>query len=187
MAPRRRLTAFAPAVSLALLIGMFSPGRGEENPVTPQVPRSVRLPSGEVLPVHAIGTGRDGELAVPDDARTAGWWRGGARVGDALGKTLLAAHVDSQQRGLGPYAELYATRPGARVVLRSDGLRQVFRIRSVRLVPRGSEASHPGLYSNRGARRLVLVTCAPPYDARLGYRNLVVVTAEPIGPARATR
>jgi hypothetical protein len=36
-------------------------------------------------------------------------------------------------------------------------------------------------------RRLVLVTCAPPYDERLGYLNLVVVTAAPSGPARASR
>jgi hypothetical protein len=73
------------------------------------------------------------------------------------------------------------------VVLRSEDLRQVFRIRSVQLVPRSSAASHPGLYSPRGERRLILVTCAPPYDERLGYLNLVVVTAAPTGPARASR
>jgi hypothetical protein len=72
-------------------------------------------------------------------------------------------------------------------VLRSGDLRQVFRIRSVRLVRRGSVASRPGLYSPRGVRRLILVTCAPPYDTRRGYLNLVVVTAAPTGPAREAR
>ena len=72
-------------------------------------------------------------------------------------------------------------------MLRSEDLRQVFRIRSVHLVPRRSVASRPGLYSPRGERRLILVTCAPPYDRRLGYLNLVVVTAAPTGPARAWR
>ena len=181
------LRAFAPAIVLALFVGMFAPGQGED-PVPPQVPRSVRLPSGVQLPVRAVGTDRDGELRVPDDARSAGWWRGGSRVGDASGKTLLAAHVDAPRQGLGPYAELYATHPGARVVLRSDDLAQVFRIRSVRLVPRRSVAGRPALYSARGVRRLVLVTCAPPYDARHGgYQNLVVVIAAPVGPARASR
>ena len=184
---RRTLTAVGPAVLVALLVGTLAPDRGEGRPVPSQAPRSVQLPSGVVLPVRAIGTDRDGELAVPDDAGTAGWWRGGARVGDAFGSTLLVAHVDSRQRGLGPYAELYATRPGARVVLRSGDLRQVFRIRSVRLVRRGSVASRPGLYSPRGVRRLILVTCAPPYDTRRGYLNLVVVTAAPTGPAREAR
>ena len=186
MAAHRTLRAFAPALVLGLFLGMFAPGQGED-PVPPQAPRSVRLPSGVEVPVRAVGTDSRGELRVPADVRSAGWWRGGSRVGDAAGKTLLAAHVDSPRQGLGPYAELYATRPGARVVLRSEDLRQVFRIRSVQLVPRRSAASHPGLYSPRGERRLILVTCAPPYDERLGYLNLVVVTAAPTGPARASR
>ena len=186
MAGHRTLRAFAPGLVLALFLGMFVPGRGED-PVPPQVPRSVRLPSGVEVPVHAVGTDSRGALRVPADVRSAGWWRGGSRVGDASGRTLLAAHVDSPRQGLGPYAELYATRPGARLVLRSRDLRQVFRIRSVRLVPRGSVASRPALYSARGMRRLILVTCAPPYDERLGYLNLVVVTAAPTGPARASR
>lgn len=173
------------AVVLVLFLGMFVPGRGED-PVPPQAPTSVRLPSGAVVDVHAVRTDRAGDLPVPADARSAGWWRGGARVGDAFGKTLLAAHVDTPTRRLGPYAELYATRPGARVVLRSADLVQVFRIRSVQLVGRGSLAGRPGLYSPRGARRLVLVTCAPPYDPRRGgYQNLVVVIAAPAGPAAA--
>ena len=186
MAAHRTLRALAPALGLALFLGMFVPGQGED-PVPPQVPRSVRLPSGVEVPVRAVGTDTRGELRVPADARSAGWWQGGSRVGDAAGKTMLAAHVDSPREGLGPYAELYATSPGARLVLRSRDLRQVFRIRSVRLVPRGSVTSRPGLYSPRGVRRLVLVTCAPPYDERIGYLNLVVVTAAPTGPARAAR
>ena len=135
MAAHRTLRAFAPALVLGLFLGMFAPGQGED-PVPPQAPRSVRLPSGVEVPVRAVGTDSRGELRVPADVRSAGWWRGGSRVGDAAGKTLLAAHVDSPRQGLGPYAELYATRPGARVVLRSEDLRQVFRIRSVQLVPR---------------------------------------------------
>ena len=183
MAARSPLAALAPGVVLALFVVMFAPGQPEQHETLPQVPRSVRLPSGAVLQVHPVGTGRAGALAVPEDARAAGWWRGGARLGDTSGSTLLAAHVDSRRRGLGPFAELYTTRRGARVVLRSDDLRQVFRIRSVRVVPRGSVASRPGLFAPSGVRRLVLVTCAPPYDERRGYLNLVVVTAAPSGPA----
>lgn len=187
MAGHPTLTALAPTVVLVLFLGMFVPGQGED-PVPSQAPRSVRLPSGAVVEVRAVGTDRAGELTVPDDTRSAGWWRGGARVGDASGKTLLAAHVDTLRQGLGPYAELYTTRPGARVVLRSADLRQVFRIRSVQLVRTGALADRPGLYSPHGARRLVLVTCAPPYDGRRGgYQNLVVVIAAPTGPATASR
>ena len=182
VASRSPLAALAPGVVLALFMVMFAPGQ-QQHETQSQVPRSVRLPSGAVLEVRPVGTDRAGALAVPGDSRAAGWWRGSARLGDDSGSTLLAAHVDSRRRGLGPFAELYATRRGARVVLRSDDLRQVFRIRSVRVVPQGSVASRPGLSSPHGARRLVLVTCAPPYDERRGYLNLVVVTAAPSGPA----
>jgi hypothetical protein len=169
---------------LAVLLGLFP---GPADPAVPEEPRSLRLPSGQVVAVHAVSTGRDGQLDVPDNPRSAGWWRGSSRVGDPSGNTFLAAHIDSPRQQLGPFAELYAARPGLRLVLRSAGLRQDFRVRSVRLIRRESLTSRPDLYSPSGTRQLVLVTCAPPYDATHGgYRNLVVLVARPSGPATPT-
>jgi Sortase domain len=174
------LLAAAAGAVLVLLLGLLTPGPAD--PPAPEAPRSLRLPSGRVVPVRPVSTGRDGQLAVPDDPGIAGWWRGSSRIGDPSGKTLLAAHIDSRRR-LGPFAELYAAHPGRRLVLRSAGLRQEFRIHSVRLIGRESLTAHPALYSPSGPRRLVLVTCAPPYDpSRGGYQNLVVLVAEPSGP-----
>lgn len=100
-----------------------------------------------------------------------------------VGKTLLAAHIDSPRRRLGPFVELYDAQPGLPLVLRSAGLRQDFRTRSVRLIKRESLTARPDLYSPKGTRQLVLVTCAPPYDpTHGGYQNLVVLVAEPTGP-----
>jgi hypothetical protein len=179
------LLAVAAGAVLAVLLGLASPGPAD--PVGPEAPRSLRLPSGQVVPVHAVSTGRDGQLDVPDDPRSAGWWRGGSRVGDPSGKTLLAAHIDSPRQRLGPFVELYGARPGLRLVLRSASLRQDFRVRSVRLIPRESLTARPELYSPSGTRQLVLVTCAPPYDpTHGGYQNLVVLVATPSGPATPT-
>lgn len=179
------MLAAAAGVGLAVVLGLLIPGTA--GPVTPEAPRSLRLPSGQVVPVHAVSTGRDGQLEVPDDPRSAGWWRGGAGVGDASGSILLAAHVDSPRQGLGPFAELYDVRPGLRVVLQSAGLREDFRIRSVRSIPRESLTAHPELYSPSGTHQLVLVTCAPPYDpAHGGYQNLLVLVARPSGSATRT-
>ena len=176
------LLAAALGAVLAVLLGLLTPGPAD--PATPEAPRSLRLPSGRVVPVHAVSTDRDGQLDVPDDSRSAGWWRGSSRVGDPSGKTLVAAHIDSPSQGLGPFAELYDAKPGLALVLRSAGLRQDFRIRSVRLVRRESLTARSDLYSPSGARQLVLVTCAPPYDpTHGGYLNLVVLVAEPSGPA----
>ena len=202
--------AAALGVTAAVLVGLLAPDPSREGPaagnsggagsveptaapvrparplataVTPEAPRAARLPSGTVVPIRAVSTGPDGELAVPGDVRTAGWWRGGSRIGDPFGATLVAAHVDSRSQGLGPYVELLRARAGQRVVLRSATLRQVFRVRSLRLVPQGSLAGRAWIFGAGGARRLTLVTCAPPYDvARGGYQQLAVVTAVPVGP-----
>jgi len=144
-------------------------------------PRSVRLPSGVIVRVHAVSTGPDGLLGVPGDITRAGWWRGGSAVGDPLGSTLVAAHVDSTTQGLGPFAVLLGVRPGQRVVLASATLRQSFRVTSLRLLPKDSLVRHRWVYSASGLRRLVLATCAPPYVRdRGGYQNLAVVTADPV-------
>jgi hypothetical protein len=147
-------------------------------------PTTSRLPDGVVVPLQPADTRNDGSLAVPDDVRRAGWWRGGARLGDPFGSTVLAAHVDSFTQGLGPYAGLLSTRPGDQIVLDSAHLQQTFSVMSLRLMPKGTLAQHPWIFSARGPRRLTLVTCAGPYDpARGGYQNLAVITARPVRDA----
>lgn len=162
-----------------------APARRATSTVVAQPPRAARLPSGRVVPIRAVGTRSDGLLDVPSDIRTAGWWKGGARIGDPFGSTLVAAHVDSTTQGLGPYAELLEVRPGQKVTVVSAGLEQVFVVRSLRLLPQGPLTDRRWLFAPDGPRRLTLVTCAPPYDpARDGYQNLAVVTAVPLADPR---
>lgn len=160
-----------------------TPARRARSVVTAQAPRSATLPSGRTVPVSAVGTTAEGLLAVPDDIDVAGWWQGGARLGDPFGSILVAAHVDSRTQGLGPFAELLTATPGQRIQLQSDGLSQSFEIRSRRLVPQGDLADDSWIFDASGRARLTLVTCAPPYvAAQGGYQNLAVVTALPLGP-----
>lgn len=147
-----------------------------------EVPNRTVLPDRTVVPVRPVGTDPDGSLAVPDDIRLAGWWRGSARLGDPFGSTVLAAHVDSLTQGLGPYASLLTVRAGQRIEVSSLHLTQSYSVVSLALVPRGTLAQHPRIFSPAGPRRLTLVTCAGPYvAARGGYQNLAVVTARPLG------
>jgi hypothetical protein len=173
-----------------------STGLASPTPVTParrapsvaqaQPPRSLTLPTGRTVAVSAVGTTRAGLLDVPADVAVAGWWEGGARLGDPFGSVLVAAHVDSRTQGLGPFAELLEVDRGARLLLESAGLRQSFEIRSRRLVPQGSLVDDSWLFDASGPARLTLVTCAPPYVAgRGGYQNLAVVTAVPLGRPEA--
>jgi hypothetical protein len=169
-----------------------STGAAGPTPVTParrapsvtqaQPPRSLTLPSGRTVAISSAGTTQTGLLDVPADVAVAGWWEGGARLGDPFGSVLVAAHVDSRTQGLGPFAELLEVDRGARLLLVSAGLRQSFVVRSRRLVPQGSLVDDSLLFDASGPARLTLVTCAPPYVAsRGGYQNLAVVTAAPLG------
>lgn len=143
-------------------------------------PVAVRLDSGAVVRVRAVSSRTDGVLDVPADVDEAGWWRGGAGLGDPFGSTLLAAHVDSRSQGLGPFAELLRARRGDRFEVTSTGLRQPFSATSVQLLDRATALQQSSIYHPSGPRRLVMVTCAPPYlPGRGGYQRLVVVTAAP--------
>ena len=177
----------SPSSSSSSTAEPVTPARRAESVVAPRRPVRATLPSGRVVPVSGAGTTGAGVLDVPDDVDVAGWWRGGSRIGDPFGSILVAAHVDSDSEGLGPFAELLTVREGARIRLEAHGVRQDFEVRSRRLVPQGSLVDDAWIYDAAGDLRLTLVTCAPPYDSsRGGYQNLAVVTALPLGPPEAT-
>jgi len=159
-----------------------APARRAPSVAQAQPPRSLTLPSGRTVAIDAVGTTPTGLLDVPADVAVAGWWEGGARLGDPFGSVLVAAHVDARAQGLGPFSELLEVDRGDRLLLESAGLRQSFDVRSRRLVPQGSLVDDSWLFDASGAARLTLVTCAPPYvPSRGGYQNLAVVTAVPLG------
>lgn len=177
-------SASAPAPVPSPPVERVPPARRATSAPDAQAPETATLPSGRTIPISAVGTTAAGLLDVPPDVDVAGWWRGGARLGDPFGSILIAAHVDSRTQGLGPFAELLTVRPGTRVRVASAGLEQTFEIRSRRLVPQGSLVDDSWIFAASGDSRLTLVTCAPPYDAtRGGYQNLAVVIAVPLTPA----
>lgn len=148
-------------------------------------PTSVRLPSGVTVPVRVASTGERGLLQVPRDIRAAGWWDGGAQIGDAYGAIVIAGHVDSATQGLGPFAELLNTRPGDRIRVGGKAATQAFAVSTVDLVPKVSLRTRDAVFAESGRLRLVLITCAGPFDpARGGYQDLAVVTAHPVPPVR---
>ena len=163
------------------------PAKRARSQIVPEPPRALSLPSGSRVTVRPVGTASDGRLAVPPGVDSAGWWRGGARVGDLFGSVLVAAHVDSRTEGLGPFAELLQIRAGQIVTVRSRGLRQQYRVVTFRVVPQGNLSQRDWIYEAAGPHRLTLVTCAPPYQrARGGYQNLAIVVARPVGSASRT-
>jgi len=150
--------------------------------VVPEPPRVAVLPSGAAISVVPVSTTADGTLDVPADVDVSGWWRGGSRLGDPFGAVLLSAHVDSRREGLGPYVELLTVEEGDRVELASQHLRQEYVVTTLRLIGKDRLDEHPWVYAASGPHRLVMVTCAGPYDPdRGGYQRLAVVTATAVG------
>lgn len=130
-------------------------------------------------PVVPIGAGPDGELAIPDEPRTVGWWVGSAPAGDPRGSTVLAGHIDSAGGGLGALSVLGNLPPGTRIVLTDVfGAHHPYRLAARRTYPK--HTLPPEVLQRRAGPRLVLVTCGGPFDqARRTYRDNLVVYAVP--------
>ena len=147
-------------------------------------PEQVVLPGGEtaaVVPARTVG----GELVVPDDVRTVGWWDGSAYAGDLFGSTVIAGHVDAPRQGRGYFARLLRIAPGETVTVRGDGHRAAYRVVSVEAVRKDALSAASPPFDQRVEHRLVLMTCTGDFDpVTRSYAENLVVTAEPVGPAR---
>jgi hypothetical protein len=145
-------------------------------------PRRVSIAGVDIaMPVTATGVTSDGQMELPDDPRTIGWYRFGALPGDARGSAVLGGHVDSERYGTGPLARLASVQDGARItVTGADGQRIRYRVTSVERI---TKAALPvdRLFDPDVPHRLVIVTCGGRYlpDAG-GYEDNIVVIATPV-------
>ena len=132
-------------------------------------------------PVQRAGINtKVGALAVPTNVRRLGWWIDGAAPGDTYGTTLIAGHVDSKVQGAGAFKQLIRAKAGMRIrVTTSDGRVRQYRVTTNRRLLK--ESLPANIFTQRGAAKLVLVTCGGPFNARIGhYRDNIIVTAVPV-------
>ena len=143
-------------------------------------PVRVEIPEVDLdVEVRPTGVAKDGSMELPDTVRRAGWYRFGATPSEESGTTVIAAHVDTRSEGLGPFARLTSVRRGDRIVVTDRaGDEHAFRILSRRQIDR-TRLPVGDLFDRGGPPRLVVLTCGGAYDARNGYRDNVVVIAEP--------
>jgi hypothetical protein len=142
----------------------------------------VRIRIAEVaidVVIRPTGVAEDGSMELPGTIRRAGWYRFGSTPNHRTGTTVIAAHVDTRAEGLGPFARLSSVRRGERIVVTDRaGDDHAYRIVSRRHIDR-SRLPIADLFDRDGPPRLVVLTCGGAYDARNGYRDNVVVIAEP--------
>jgi hypothetical protein len=147
-------------------------------------PKRIRLVSakGAAAPVEAVDTGPDGALPIPANPSTVGWWVSGALAGEVFGSVVLAGHIDSRRHGLGFFVALLDARPGDRVELSGNGLRQTYVVRSNREVAKDVLSVRSGVFDRQVTGRLVLITCTGTFDRRTRhYDHNLVVLADPVG------
>ncbi|WP_246125294.1 class F sortase [Cellulomonas xylanilytica] len=133
------------------------------------------------MAVDPVGVRDDGEMQIPEDANRAGWYQFGPAPADPAGATVIAAHVDSVQTGIGQFAKLLDVGVGAAVTITAaDGTTHQYRVVTVeKMAKEGAPVDQ--WFDRSGAPRLVLVTCGGTFRRDIGhYTDNVVVTAEPI-------
>ncbi|MFJ7210920.1 class F sortase [Amycolatopsis sp. NPDC098790] len=187
-------------VALVLAFSPHAPAQVAPPSAVPveATPSSTAAPSGGGLPaakpaslsIPAIGVRADaikdlgltskGELEVPGDATTVGWFTGAPSPGE-VGPAVLAAHVDYKHVP-GAFSRLKELKPGEQArVGRSDGRTAVF---TVYRVDRYAKAQFPTdqVYGDTAEPELRLITCGGEFDRSSGnYLDNVVAYARLTG------
>ena len=148
----------------------------------PGIPLRVVIPDlGVDTSVVPVGVQDDGELEIPRDVDTVGWYRFGALPG-APGSAVLTGHVDSADQGPGAFARLGDLDPGEQFsVVDEAGVQRWFAVVAREQWPKG-EVPLDRLFDPNGQPRIVLLTCGGAFDEAVrGYRDNIAVTATPVG------
>ncbi|CAM5273216.1 class F sortase [Streptomyces sp. NPDC058629] len=154
-------------------------GPGRQAPVLP-VSEPVRITArsiGLAAPVEAVGTAKDGSVALPADPGRAGWYTGSPTPGER-GNAILAAHLDSTS-GPAAFYSLGALRQGDRITVeREDGRDAHFTVTAMHVYAKSSVPSET-VYGPTAHPQLTLITCADWDRAAKEYRANLVITAHP--------
>ena len=126
-----------------------SRGRSSRPPAAdpqfvPGPPTRLQIPVLKVdATVDSVAT-VDGQLTVPDDPMTVGWWAGAANLDHARAPLSLTGTSTQPTAGLGAFFHLTALRAGDIVTLTTTGGDQVtYRVTARRFYPKDGAAAEP--------------------------------------------
>jgi Sortase domain len=148
-------------------------------------PNRIEIPKLKAnAPIVKVGTTPDGELEVPLNPKTVGWWRYGAKPGATVGTAILAGHVN--YAGVtGTMATIGKLDPGDEVDVfgtqNADNQHEVrFRVTGVRTYHK-TRLPYKSIFDQKSIGRIAIVTCGGPFDASTGnYLDNIVVFAVPV-------
>jgi hypothetical protein len=147
-------------------------------------PNRIEIPKIHAnAPIVRVGTTPDGELEIPLNPHTVGWWQYGAKPGATVGTAILAGHIN--YAGVtGSMAEIGTLNPGDEVYVfgkqnANDKHEVRFRVTGVRTYHK-THLPYQEIFDQKSVGRIVIVTCGGPFDATTGsYLDNIVVFAVP--------
>ena len=158
--------------------------RATLRPASAPGPAPARFSADDVdidLPVQPYGVDDAGFMQLPGTVDEVAWYAYSARPGDRAGTTVLAAHVDTLEDGLGPFANLRDLDEGDEFrVADTDGGVHRYAVTAVEKVAK-AEIPLDQVFRRDGDPTLVVITCGGSFDRGRGYSDNVVVTARPVG------
>lgn len=179
------LAGQSPSVSTSVSTSVPSsasplPTTSASAPAT-RVPKRVQITALDIdASVVPVGVDTKGDMAIPEDVRTLGWYEYGPGPGATQGSIVVVGHVDSAAQGEGAFFDLKTVPSGATIVVTTtDGHVWRYRVVGRQFYPKTS-VPLPALFSTTGAPRLTLITCGGQFDPQAhSYLDNVVVTAVP--------
>ena len=160
-------------VDVPIVSSTPEPVRAAVAPVRVQISAA-----GVDMPVIPVGIEPGGFMELPADPAIGGWYRFGPDPWSADGNTVIAAHIDSPDYPIGPFANLRDVPADAEVVVTgADGSVAAYGVVSVTYYPK-QELPTQELFARQGTKALVLITCGGAFDSSTGhYADNVVVVA----------
>lgn len=145
-------------------------------------PVRIQIPSISIdIQITPVGVEDDGLMQIPENIRVAGWYRYGPSPASDTGSTVITAHVDDFEQGLGPFAYLKEMPADAEIIVTTDdGVDHRYILESVQNIEK-KQLPLDQVFDREGTPRIVLITCGGQFDQNvLNYSDNVIAIANPL-------
>jgi LPXTG-site transpeptidase (sortase) family protein len=156
-----------------------SSNQGEiiKDQVTAIIPAKIEIPAIDVQAhVEQVGTIKNGQMGVPKDFHSVGWYKDGAMPGDH-GNAVMAGHVDSKT-GPAVFYKLESLKKGDQIIVSDkEGKRLTFEVIRTEAYPR-KNAPVDQVFGFSYRKKMNLITCTGNFNRDEGTheKRLVVYT-----------
>ncbi len=142
------------------------------------VPTNLKVPSIDInAPVTKVGVLDNGQMGVPKDDTTVGWFEPGTKPGNT-GNSVVAGHVDNQS-GPAVFYYLKDLQKGDEIIVTNDeGKELTYVVQKLESYP-ADEAPIKEIFGKTDKKRLNLITCTGVFNyEKRTYLDRLVVYSE---------